>query len=301
MSHVFVTGATGYLGRPLVERLVDRGHRVVALARPESASRLPAGCEPCLGDALDAASYAARVARADTLVHLVGVAHPSPAKAEAFLRIDLASTVAAIAAAQQAGVRHFVYLSVAQPAPAMRAYVAARAEGERRIRESGLAATFLRPWYVLGPGHRWPVLLLPLYALAAALPGSRDTARRLGLVTRPQMLAALVDAVERPAEVARVVEVPEIRRGAAMGAGGVRAPVLCRMPRRLVMAPTNVLAPPVELPEADKLPYGLDAAPRDDEPETPEERAAVVEALREIHEGTPGLSSDDLRRELGLR
>ena len=41
---------------------------------------------------------------------------------------------------------------------------------ERLIRESRIPATFVRPWYVLGPGHRWPMLLKPMYALASMVP-----------------------------------------------------------------------------------------------------------------------------------
>ena len=208
---MFVTGATGYMGRRLIPRLVARGHRVQALARPSSEKMLPAGCVPVLGNVLDEASYSARVRPAEALVHLVGVAHPSPAKAEQFRSVDLASVRAAVAAAVVAGVRHFVYVSVAHPAPAMKAYIAARSEGEELIRSSGLNATILRPWYVLGPGHRWPVILQPLYWLAERYPGTRESARRLGLVTIHQMLAALVQAVENPADGVRIVEVPQIR------------------------------------------------------------------------------------------
>lgn len=45
----------------------------------------------------------------------------------------------------------------------------------------------------------------------------------------------------------------------------------------------------------------LREAPEDDEPETEEERAGVEEALREIREGRPGLTTDELERELGLK
>lgn len=156
-------------------------------------------------------SYAGRISPADTFVHLVGVSHPSPARAEEFLSVDLASVVAAVPAAVTAGIRHFVYVSVAQPAPTMKAYVAARARGEALIRESGLNATIVRPWYVLGPGHWWPVLLIPGYWIAGLVPSSRETARRLGLVTIAQMLRALLWAVENPVNGVRVLEVPEIR------------------------------------------------------------------------------------------
>lgn len=210
--HVFVTGGTGYLGSRLIGRLVARGHRVKALVRPSAAHRVPAGCEAVSGDALHGVSYAGAIPPAETFVHLVGVTKPGPAKAQEFLRVDLASVVAAIPAAVTAGIRHFVYVSVAQPAPVMRAYLAARARGEALIHESGLSATIIRPWYVLGPGHWWPVVLLPGYWLGSLLPGSRETAQRLGLVTLEQMLRTLVFAVEQPPSGIRVFEVPQIRQ-----------------------------------------------------------------------------------------
>ena len=99
----------------------------------------------------------------------------------------------------------------------MHAYIAVRTEVERAVQTAGLNATILRPWYVLGPGHRWPYLLLPVYWLMEHLPAKRDTARRLGLVTLPEMLQALVKAVETPASGIRVWEVPEIRRQEGRG------------------------------------------------------------------------------------
>jgi uncharacterized protein YbjT (DUF2867 family) len=146
-------------------------------------------------------------------VHLVGTPHPSPAKAAEFVRVDLAGVRASVAAATRVGVTQIVYVSVAQPAPVMQAYLAVRAEGEQAIRLAGLSATVLRPWYVLGPGHRWPIALLPLYALASLVPAWREGARRLGLVSLNQMVNALVRAVEAPppAGTVRMVDVPEIR------------------------------------------------------------------------------------------
>lgn len=213
---VFVAGGTGYVGSRLIPALVARGHTVHALARAGSEKRLPSGCDAVIGNALDETTFADRVsppeAPSDTFVQLVGVAHPSPAKAAQFRSIDLASAKASARAARQAGIGHFVYVSVAQPAPAMEAYVAARAEGEAFIRSQGLDATFLRPWYVLGPGHRWPYLLIPGYWIAERIPKTRETALRVGLVTLAQMVAALVEAVEHPVKGVRVVPVPEIRQ-----------------------------------------------------------------------------------------
>ncbi|HJW13905.1 MAG TPA: NAD(P)H-binding protein [Thermoanaerobaculia bacterium] len=210
--HVFVTGGTGYVGRRVVGELLGRGHEVRALVRPGSEGKLPTGCEAVSGNALDEKSFAPRVAPADTFLQLVGVAHPSPARAAEFRSVDLVSAKASAKAAAAAGVSHFVYVSVAQPAPVMKAYVAARAEGEAAIRSARLNATFVRPWYVLGPGHRWPYLFLPVFRLLQALPATRDTARRLYPVTLARIVATLVAAVENPAEGIRIIETPEIRR-----------------------------------------------------------------------------------------
>lgn len=209
--HVFVTGGTGYLGRRLIPELLARGHAVRALVRPGGESRLPPGCSAVPGDALDRRTFEAAVAPADTFVQLVGTPKPNPSKARQFREIDLVSARESAAAAAAAGVRHVVYVSVAQPAPVMRAYLEARAEGEAAIRATGIPATFLRPWYVLGPGHRWAYALLPAYGLLQLLPPTRETARRLGLVRLPAMIAALVEAVEQPPQGVRIVEVPEIR------------------------------------------------------------------------------------------
>ncbi|HEV8124505.1 MAG TPA: NAD(P)H-binding protein [Gemmatimonadales bacterium] len=209
--NVFIAGGTGYIGTRLIKALLRRGHQVRALARQGSERKLPAGAVPVTGDALHGISYAGQVPPSDTFVHLVGVSHPSPAKAQDFLRIDLASVQAAVPAAVVAGIRNFVYVSVAHPAPVMRAYVAARMRAEEIIRSSGLAATMIRPWYVLGPGHRWPYAMVPVYWLLKLLPPTRAGALRLGLVTWRQMVSALVYAVEAPSDGLRVMEVPEIR------------------------------------------------------------------------------------------
>ncbi|MGE3840601.1 MAG: NAD(P)H-binding protein [Vicinamibacterales bacterium] len=214
---VFVGGATGYLGRRLATALLSRGHRVTALARRGSEMRIPAGCAVVIGDALDATTFTGHVVPCDTYVHLVGVAHPSPAKARQFETIDLASTRQALCAAVDARIRHFVFVSVARPAPVMRAYQCARDAAETLIRETGIPATILRPWYVLGPGHWWPVVLWPAYFLAERWPATRSSAQRLGLVTVGQMVATMTHVVEGPQSGWNVIDVPGIRKGGHVG------------------------------------------------------------------------------------
>lgn len=208
---VFIAGGTGYIGTALIPILLERGHRVRVLVRPSSKAKLPAECEVVSGNALDANTYRQLIRPADTFIHLVGVPHPSPAKGAEFRAIDLVSAREAIDACAELAVRHFIYLSVAHPAPMMKDYIAVRAECEQTIQQRHLNSTILRPWYVLGPGHRWPYGLLPFYKLCEWLPFTRAGALRLGLVTLDQLVLALVEAVESPAQGIRIVDVSEIR------------------------------------------------------------------------------------------
>ena len=71
--------------------------------------------------------------------------------------------------------------------------------------------TFVRPCYVLGPGHRWPYAILPVYWVLEKLAGTTASAQRLGLVTIDEMLDALIWAVENPPSDVQILDVPKIR------------------------------------------------------------------------------------------
>jgi uncharacterized protein YbjT (DUF2867 family) len=131
--------------------------------------------------------------------------------------VDRVSGLAAITAAQSER-PHFIYVSVAHPAPIMKDYIAVRTECEAALRESGMPATILRPWYILGPGHWWPRLLAPAYWIAERWSFTREAAGRLGLLTIDEMLNALVWAVEHPPKQTRAMGVADIR----LLAGGAR-------------------------------------------------------------------------------
>ena len=209
---VFIAGGTGYIGHPLIVALIGRGHTVRALVRPGSEAKLPAGCLPVPGNALDSGTYMDQVRPSETFVHLVGVSHPSPAKAVEFRTIDFVASREAFKAAASSAVRHFVYMSVAHPARTMKAYIDVRVECEALLLQTGLDVTIIRPWYVLGPGHRWPLLLKPLYWLLGQIPSTRESATRLGLVSLGEITSALIWSIENPAAGERIIRVHDIRR-----------------------------------------------------------------------------------------
>ena len=98
------------------------------------------------------------------------------------------------------------------PSKIMETYQSVRKEGEAYCLSKKLNCTFIRPWYVLGPGHWWPVLLLPFYGIAGLVPSWRKKARAMGLVTINQMIRTLVYAIENNEEKNKIIEVDEIKR-----------------------------------------------------------------------------------------
>jgi uncharacterized protein YbjT (DUF2867 family) len=193
---VHLSGGTGYIGSALIPVLQRRGLSTRVVRR---------------ADVFNAGALAKAMSPGDTLIHLTGTPKPAPWKGAAFRAVDLPSLKASADAALLARAGHFVYVSVAHPAPVMKAYIAVRREAEAYLERLAIHRTILRPWYVLGRGHWWPCALQPFYAVAERIPALRESAVRLGLVTHAEMIAALVHAVEHPAQGCRIVETDGIR------------------------------------------------------------------------------------------
>lgn len=211
-NKIFVTGGTGYIGSSLIRKLIQKDYVVYALSRKGSQNNLPNGCNIILGDALDNKTYKEKISPCETFIHLVGVNNPAPAKKKQFEEIDLVSVQEALESVKGTTIKHFVYISVANPAPIMKDYVNVRLRCESLIKESGLNATFLKPWYVLGPGHYWPYVLLPFYKILERIPGTMDAAMRLSLVKLRSMIQAIIFAIQNPANGIRYMRAPQIRK-----------------------------------------------------------------------------------------
>ena len=214
MKQIFITGGTGYMGRRLIKLLLQQGYKVKALVRSGSENKLPGGCDYVIANAFDSKSFAKEIPTNATFIQLLGVPHPGPKKKEQFKTIDLASAKASAIAAKEAGVKHFIYVSVAQtPTSIMLDYQQCRAEGEAYIRSTQIPATFIRPWYVAGPGHYWPLLFLPLFKIPEWIPSTSKKAKALRLVTLKQMLQTFLYAVENQPEAGvNIIEIEEIRK-----------------------------------------------------------------------------------------
>ncbi|ASG23968.1 SDR family oxidoreductase [Nitrospirillum viridazoti] len=136
---ILVTGATGRVGRHVVDQLVKRGAPVRVLTRDPSKADFPAGVEVAQGDLLDIDALRAAFAGVDTLFLLNAVTGDEFTQAIITLNI-----------AREAGVQRLVYLSVIHADRFVNVpHFAVKLGAERMIEQMGFSATILRPTYFI--------------------------------------------------------------------------------------------------------------------------------------------------------
>ena len=136
---ILVTGATGTVGRQVVQHLLKRGADVRALVRDPAKANLPAGVEVVKGDLLDVDSLRSAYSGISTLFLL-----------NAVVPDEFTQAFVAINVAREAGIKRIVYLSVLHgELYANVPHFAGKFAVERMIEQMGLNATILRPAYFI--------------------------------------------------------------------------------------------------------------------------------------------------------
>ncbi|RRU04358.1 NmrA/HSCARG family protein [Stenotrophomonas sp. 278] len=182
---ILVTGATGTVGRQVVQHLLQRGATVRALVRTPANANLPAGVELHQGDQLDVDALRAAFHGVSTLFLLNAVAADEVTQALVTLNV-----------AREAGVKRVVYLSVIHSDRYVNVpHFAGKYGVERMIEQMGFSATILRPAYFMDNDHMvkdvvkgYGVYPTPIGSKGLAMIDTRDIAEiaALELIDRDQ-------------------------------------------------------------------------------------------------------------------
>ncbi len=146
-----VTGATGFVGRALLDEAAKRDLEVRALTRREQTKSSGIAWIP--GDLHDRKALRELVKNAEAVIHVAGVVNtPDPM---GFHLGNVEGTMALVEAAVAAGVPRFVFVSsLAAREPALSKYGASKAHAEKLVKASGLDWTVVRPPAIYGPRDR---------------------------------------------------------------------------------------------------------------------------------------------------
>jgi uncharacterized protein YbjT (DUF2867 family) len=211
MQHrVFVTGATGFVGRALIPALRAEGYGVRCLVRRGSELDLR-GCEAIErveGDVLAPGPLEGLMAGCDTVVHLVGIIREHRARGVTFDRVHVQGTGNVLRAAAGAGVRRFVHLSSLGTRPGARSrYHQTKWAAEEAVRGSGLPWTIFRPSIIYGRGDGFVSLLAGMVRRSAVVPVIGSGRQRLQPVPVEQVAEAMARSVGMPATEKQTYEV----------------------------------------------------------------------------------------------
>lgn len=165
MSRIIaITGATGFIGRLVTQRLVSSGWQVRALVRPTSLGKRPHThqVEWITGNMADADSLERLTAGAEAIIHCAGAVRGSTAADFDHVNVDGVARLVKIATAQDPQPRFLLISSLAAREPQLSFYAASKRNGEKVL--ASLAGTMFwgifRPAAVYGPGDRE---MLPLF------------------------------------------------------------------------------------------------------------------------------------------
>lgn len=152
---LLITGATGYIGRHLVKRLVEQGERPRCLVRdPGKATRiLPvAAIEIAQGDTTQPASLSSALSGVDTIVHAAFItADRKQSAGNNYEKTNVQGTANLIQAAQQSGIKRIIEISGLGTKPAKPgSYMQGRYLAEKMLKESGLDWTIIQPSVLFG-------------------------------------------------------------------------------------------------------------------------------------------------------
>jgi NADH dehydrogenase len=167
-----VTGATGFVGRHIVDLLVERGHRPRVLVRRPAhlPFRHPAAVDAVPGNLADLSALATLVRGAEAVIHLVGIIVERGTAT--FRKVQVEGTAAVVAAARGQGVGRFVHMSAlgARDTAEATPYHRTKAAAERVVADGGMPHTIFRPSFISGPGNVPIAALARLHRFAPIVP-----------------------------------------------------------------------------------------------------------------------------------
>ena len=203
---ILVTGGSGFIGRRVVARLVDGGHRVRVVARGQRGGDLPGSVEVARGSVVSGEGLAEAMDGAEKVVHLVAIIRETGD--QSFESVIWRGTERVVEAAKVAGVKKFVYVSAigAQDNPTY-PYLQAKWQAERAVTRSGLNYTILRPSIVFGEGDEFINALASLVRYNPLVPVAGTGKTRFQPIWVEDLVTCIVACVEEDAHCGEVLEV----------------------------------------------------------------------------------------------
>lgn len=205
---ILVTGGTGVIGKPTVDRLLRRGHSVRLLSREaeRDASLWPERVEPWPGSVSDPDALRAAAEGCDAILHIAGIVAEDPPETT-FEAVNVQGTRRLIDEAERSGSPRFVYVSSLGAERGSSPYHRSKLAAEELVRRYGGSWLILRPGGVYGPGDEVVSTLLKMVRALPAVPVIGRGEQPFQPIWAEDLAECLVLALERDDPSGTVLEV----------------------------------------------------------------------------------------------
>src|SRR5262245_28514133 len=207
---VFVTGATGFVGREVVHALRADGLKVRCLVRRGSERDLRGfeAIERVEGDVLARQTLDEGIGGCDAVVHLVGIIREHPGSSVTFERIHVDGTLNVLAAAAAANVRRYLHMSALGTSVSARSrYHQTKWLAEEAVRASALPWTIFRPSIIYGKGDGFVSMLARMVEKLPVVPVLGEGQQKVQPISVEQVAQGFGRALARPETVKQTYEV----------------------------------------------------------------------------------------------
>ena len=194
---ILVTGGTGVIGAGAIPALLHAGHSIRLLSRgaDEDSRDYPERVEPFAADITDPGSLRGAAGGCEAIIHITGIVEEKPPNAT-FERINVEGTRNILRAAEQAGVRRFIYLSSLGAEIGQSPYHQSKLRAEELVKSFGGEWLILRPGNVYGPGDEVVSKLFKMVRTLPVVPVIGDGEQRFQPIWFEDLGAAIARAVD---------------------------------------------------------------------------------------------------------
>jgi NADH dehydrogenase len=213
---IFVTGASGFLGKNVIAQLLSRDYAVKAMVHNRKLEQSDPRVTKFNGTLDNVDAMARAMEGCVAVVHLVGIIREVPEAGATFEKVHVQGTKNVVAACKKAGIQRIVYVSALGTGPgAETAYHQTKFQAEETIRSSGLDWTIFRPSLILGKdgeftgqlialsrGAIFPYVFMPYFTDGCCGKCGKVQPAHVDDVTR-----AIVDSLESPKQVGEIIPI----------------------------------------------------------------------------------------------
>ena len=197
---IYLTGATGFVGKEVLRQLLDAGHTVRCLVRHGSEGKLPIekNIEVRMGDATDPTTLENSIEGCEAVIHLIGIIREHPSKDVTFKRLHFEATRNMVEAATAQGATRYLQMSAnGVREDAESSYHKTKWRGEESVRNAQLGWTIFRPSLIFGPDDEFVNMLAGLVKKSPVVPVIGDGEYRMAPVAVKDVAAAFVAALDK--------------------------------------------------------------------------------------------------------